>query len=186
MRAARIRRRGPPPDSGAGGGRLKPGASWGRIEPMRLPATLLAALPFLLTLAGSPATAAGPLRAGASARAGGPALAGSPLASGRLDPRLAAAAATAIEPVPVWIEFVDKGETGPADLAARLAEAERALTPEARRRRLKAHVTPLVDWLDLPLEPRYLQALEEAGFAVYGQSRWFNRVAVRVPGARLG
>ena len=76
---------------------------------MRLPATLLAALPFLLTLAGSPATAAGPLRAGASARAGGPALAGSPLASGRLDPRLAAAAATAIEPVPVWVEFVDKG-----------------------------------------------------------------------------
>ncbi len=134
---------------------------------MRLPATLLAALPIMLAFAGPPA------------RAGGPPV------SGRLDPRLAAAAATASEPIAVWVEFADKGETGPADLAERLAAAERSLTPEARRRRLKAHVTPLVDWLDLPLEPRYLRALADAGFTAYGQSRWFNRVAVHVAGARL-
>ncbi|HEY6195940.1 MAG TPA: S8 family serine peptidase [Candidatus Eisenbacteria bacterium] len=146
---------------------------------MRLPAILLAALPFVLVLAGHPAFAAGP--AGAS----GPAIAGAPPVSGRLDPRLAAAATTAIEPIAVWVEFADKGETSPADLAERLAAAARSLTPEARRRRLKAHVEPLVDWLDLPLEPRYLRSLADAGFAAYGQSRWFNRVAVRVTGARL-
>ncbi len=104
------------------------------------------------------------------------------LAQARLDPRLATATAPGAEAVAVWVEFADKGETGPADLAARLAEAARTLTPEARRRRERARVTPLVDWLDLPLEPSYVRALEARGFAVYGQSRWFNRVAVRTSG----
>ena len=102
----------------------------------------------------------------------------------RLDPRLTAATASAAE-VPVWVEFADKGERGPADLAQRLAAAERALTPESRARRIRAHVVPLVDWLDLPLEPTYVQSLADAGFAVYGQSRWFNRVAVHAAGSRL-
>ncbi len=109
-----------------------------------------------------------------------------PPGAGRLDPRLAAAALPGAEPVPVWVEFADKGERGPADLAERLAEAERRLTPEARRRRLRAGVRPLVDWLDLPLEPAYVRALEARGLAVYGQSRWFNRVAVRAAGPLLG
>lgn len=107
------------------------------------------------------------------------------LARSRLDPRLSAALTEGSPPVPVWVEFADKGETGPADLAARLAEAERALTPENRRRRERAHVTPIVDWLDLPLEPSYVQALEARGLAVYGRSRWFNHVAVRTSGHEL-
>ena len=107
------------------------------------------------------------------------------LAHTRLDPRLTAALAEGSPPVPVWIEFADKGETGPADLAARLAEAERALTPENRRRRERAHVHPIVDWLDLPLEPSYVSALEARGLAVYGRSRWFNHVAVRTSGPEL-
>jgi len=40
----------------------------------------------------------------------------------------------------------------------------RALTPEARHPRLKAHVVPLVDWLDLPLEPAYVARSRIAGF----------------------
>ena len=110
---------------------------------------------------------------------------GSTLASSRLDPRLGASLLTGAPPIAVWVEFADKGETGPADLAARLAEAERALTPEARRRRVRARVNPIVDWLDLPLEPTYVHALEARGHAVYGQSRWFNRVAVRTSGPAL-
>src|SRR6185503_654755 len=106
-------------------------------------------------------------------------------ARSRLDPRLALATAPGADPVPVWVEFVDKGEQGPADLMAKLAKAEAALTPEARHRREKAHVQPLVDYLDLPLEPAYVSALEAAGYAVYGQSRWFNRVAVRAAGEPL-
>jgi subtilisin family serine protease len=114
-----------------------------------------------------------------------PALAASAPGPGRLDPRLVLAALPGSEPVPVWVEFADKGERGPADLADRLAEAERRLTPEARRRRERAGVKPLVDWLDLPLEPTYLRKLEARGLAVYGQSRWFNRVAVRTAGPLL-
>src|SRR6185295_9877027 len=36
-----------------------------------------------------------------------------------------------------------------------------------------------------PLEPTYVSALQSAGYAVYGQSRWFNRVAVHASGAPL-
>jgi subtilisin family serine protease len=107
------------------------------------------------------------------------------IARTRLDPSLGASLTEGSPAVPVWVEFADKGETGPADLAARLAEAERALTPENRRRRERARVNPIVDWLDLPLEPSYVRELERQGLAVYGQSRWFNRVAVRTSGAAL-
>src|SRR5262245_51375912 len=108
-----------------------------------------------------------------------------PAGRSRLDPRLEFATQPGADPVPVWVEFTDKGERGPADLAQRLAAAERDLTPEARHRREKAHVQPLVDYLDLPLEPSYVSALQARGYAVYGQSRWFNRVAVRAAGAAL-
>jgi len=104
---------------------------------------------------------------------------------GRLDPRLAYALAPGAAPVAVWVEFTDKGATSPRDLVQRLAAAEAALTPEARHRREKAHVTPIVDELDLPIEPAYLQSLESQGYAYYGASRWFNRVAVRTSGDRL-
>jgi subtilisin family serine protease len=113
-----------------------------------------------------------------------PAVALSSPSSSRLDPRLASAVATA-EPVTVWVEFSDKGEAGPADLARRLATAEASLTPEARRRRERAHVSPIVDWLDLPVESGYLDGLRAAGLEPFGVSRWFNRVAVRTTGDRL-
>ena len=103
----------------------------------------------------------------------------------RIDVRLGFALAPDAEPVAVWVEFADKGEQGPGDLVRRLTAAEGALTGASRARRERAHVTPLVDILDLPVEPSYLHALEAAGFAPYGASRWFNRVAVRASGARL-
>ena len=112
-------------------------------------------------------------------------VAAAPVGGSRLDPRLAAALAPGSEPVPVWVEFADKGETGPADLARRLAEAEQRLTPESRRRRERAGVKPLVDWLDLPVEERYVRELAALGYAPYGASRWFNRVALRASGSGL-
>ena len=139
---------------------------------MRPPALLLAACLMLVA-----AVAAGAGTPGQAARA--------PFGTSRLDPRLLLATSPDAPPVAVWVEFVDKGEQGPADLAARLAEADRALTPESRHRREKAHVVPLVDYLDLPLEPSYVHQLEAAGYAVYGQSRWFNRVAVHTSGPAL-
>jgi hypothetical protein len=103
----------------------------------------------------------------------------------RLDPRLSAALVPGTDPVPVWIDFVDKGEQGPGDLQRRLGEAERLLTPESRARRIRAGLHPLVDYLDLPVEPAYLAALAAAGYQPYGVSRWLNGCSVRVAGARL-
>lgn len=104
----------------------------------------------------------------------------------RLDPRLLPAVlAGAPEPVSAWVTFADKGETGAADLARRLTAAEAALDPHARARRLRADVTPLVDYLDLPVHAPHLEALRAQGLAPYGVSRWFNRAAVRATGAQL-
>jgi len=121
-----------------------------------------------------------------AARAG----AGVPLTpeiAARLDPRLLQSALIpGPDPVPVWVSLADKGEREPSDLAIALARAEAALTPRCRARRERCGVTPLVDYRDLPLHAPYLDALAARGLRPYGQSRWFNRVAVRVPGARLG
>jgi serine protease AprX len=105
----------------------------------------------------------------------------------KLDPRLVADASSAsLDPVPVWLTFADKGERDGGDLAARLATAEAALTPRARARRERAGVWPLVDYRDLPVDARYLAALESRGLTILSWSRWLNRAAVRVPGAQLG
>lgn len=88
-------------------------------------------------------------------------------------------------PVPVWLSFADKGERGAADLVERLAAAEDALTDRARARRLRARVTPLVDYDDLPVDAGYLAELARRGLPVAAHSRWLNRAAVRVPGTRL-
>lgn len=104
----------------------------------------------------------------------------------KLDPRLLPAlSAGEAEPVSAWVTFGDKGETDPADLARRLAEAEATLDPHARARRVRAGVTPLVDYLDLPIHPPYVESLKALGLVPYGASRWFNHVAVRATGGQL-
>jgi serine protease AprX len=104
----------------------------------------------------------------------------------KLDPRLLPVlSAGEAEPVNAWVTFGDKGETGPGDLVRRLAEAEAALDPHARARRERAGVAPLVDYLDLPVHPPYLEALRALGLTPYGTSRWFNCVAVRASGGQL-
>jgi hypothetical protein len=109
-----------------------------------------------------------------------------PSLAAKLDTRLLdEAAAAGPDPIPVWLTFADKGERGTSDLVARLAAAEAALTPRARARRLRAHVRPLVDYRDLPVDPDYLAELERRGLGVVAVSRWLNRAAVRVPAGRL-
>lgn len=104
----------------------------------------------------------------------------------KVDPRLLAMTQAApADTLPVWVEFQDKGERGPADLARRLGSAAAELDPHARARRERAGVRPLVDWLDLPVHEPYVQELEALGFHTFGASRWFNRVAVRVTGPQL-
>ena len=149
----------------------------------------------MLGVAGGPI---GPMRPVAAAGAGVESAAGPrvPTAglTGRLPERLAAkldgrlvSAALSDDPekVAVWLTFVDKGEQGSADLMVRLAAAEAALTDRARARRIRAHVSPLVSYDDLPVATDYLRALDARGLTVIASSRWLNRVAVRVPGAAL-
>ena len=95
------------------------------------------------------------------------------------------AARESADTLTVWVSFADKGESGPADLAAALGAARASLTPRARARRERAGVRPLVDERDLPVPARYLEALAEQGQTPFAVSRWLNRAAVRVPGARL-
>lgn len=103
----------------------------------------------------------------------------------RIDPRLTAALAAGAAPVPVWVEFADKGEQGVGDLERRLARAEAELTPATRARRERAGIRPLVDYLDLPVSPEYLASLEARGLHPYGVSRWMNGCVVRASGAAL-
>lgn len=103
----------------------------------------------------------------------------------KLDPRLQSALLDGAAAVPVWVEFADKGETGPADLTARLIEAERSLSARNLARRVRSGRSPLVDYLDLPLHAGYLEALEAEGFTPEARSRWFNGVTVRASGTGL-
>ena len=103
----------------------------------------------------------------------------------KLDPRLVTPfTQSPDDTVSIWIEFADKGVRDGHERIESLAAAEAALSPRARARRMRAGVRPLVDELDLPLHPPYLADLAAHGFTPYASSRWFNRVAVRVP-ARL-
>ena len=97
---------------------------------------------------------------------------------------LARAAAAPAETLTIWVTFRDKGERDDRDLARRLARAEQGLSPRARARRERAGLHPPVDVSDLPLEPAYLEALTARGLRPFAASRWLNRVALRVPGAR--
>ena len=103
--------------------------------------------------------------------------------AGEIDPRLAPLLTRPDEPVTVWVSFRDKGHD--ADLDAQLARARADLSPRSRARRLKAHVDPLVDVTDVPVVPAYLAELAAQGFETRAVSRWLNRAAVRVSGARL-
>lgn len=116
-----------------------------------------------------------------------PALAGprSGATLAKLDPRLGSALEPGAAPTPVWVEFADKGEQGPGDLQARLAQAEHRLTDKARARRIRSGRSPLVDYLDLPIDANYVAALKALGHEPYGASRWFNRVVVRTSGEGL-
>jgi hypothetical protein len=109
-----------------------------------------------------------------------------PAATRKIQDRLLAKALVSPhETVSAWVHFADHGERNAADLAARLTEAERNLSPRNRARRIRAGVHPLVDERDLPVSAGYLDGLRAAGYQPFAVSRWFNRAAVRVPAGQL-
>jgi len=98
----------------------------------------------------------------------------------KLDPRLLQRALRPSgERLSVWLALADKGEQSPGQLAAMLAAAAGSLAPRALARRMRAGVTPLVDYRDLPVHPGYLETLAARRLEPLAVSRWFNQVAVR-------
>jgi subtilisin family serine protease len=98
----------------------------------------------------------------------------------KLDPALLSFAIAGADSASVWVCFRDKSAGGPAAEAASLAGTRAALSPRSLERRIRAHVTPLVDAADLPVPPEYLAGLRARGLAPFAVSRWLNRAAVRV------
>ena len=147
-----------------------PGAAacvWRLARTARSAARLLAVAGMLAVPVAASASIAPEVAAKLDARLMGRALVGDPLVSS------------------VWVTFADKGERGPADLAAALGRARAELSPRSLERRRRTGVDPLVDYRDVPVFAPYLEELRARGLAPYGVSRWLNRAAVRVPGTRL-
>jgi len=84
----------------------------------------------------------------------------------------------------VWVRFTDRGTLESAGAAERQRAARRQVSARSleRRERRGGVAGPLAG--DLPVEPRYLQALAERGFAVRAVSRWLNAASVTVSAER--
>lgn len=80
--------------------------------------------------------------------------------------------------VKAWIVFTDKdwGTEVVADRAARALVS--TYNPRAiERRRLRRTAPGLFDLHDLPVAPRYVQAVKDAGVRVHVESKWINAVS---------
>ncbi len=72
-----------------------------------------------------------------------------------------------------WVFFNDKGSS-PA-----LADVEANLTPHARARRARNRgLSRLVDAYDIPVNPRYVDAVRRQGLRIRSTSRWLNAVSI--------
>ncbi len=83
---------------------------------------------------------------------------------------------------PVWVYFIDKGESenDPEILAA----AASRLSARALARRAK--VGAGLSWSDLPNSPAYLDWLRERGFEIRAESRWLAAVSMWIKPSDLG
>lgn len=104
----------------------------------------------------------------------------------RIHPAAEWLAATATEPIKLWVFFTDKGlapaARGPALAQARHTLSERSLDRRARRSR---GLEALVGERDLPVHDAYVTQLLNTGATLRRHSRWLNAVSVSVPGDRL-
>jgi subtilisin family serine protease len=84
-----------------------------------------------------------------------------------------------------WVFFNDKDLKDEAAVRAALERVERSLTVKAKERRTQIFGSLALDERDIPVSPRYIQALKDAGFRVKARSRWLNAVSVTAPRSRL-
>ncbi|HYE03515.1 MAG TPA: S8 family serine peptidase [Phycisphaerales bacterium] len=105
--------------------------------------------------------------------------------TGGIHPALRRVLAAEGEPVKAWIFLADRGFTSPEELGAALAEAEGALDPRTRSRRLLRRTdSGLVDERDLPVNEGYIRQIEATGVRVHARSSWLNAVSAAVTAAQ--
>jgi subtilisin family serine protease len=77
-----------------------------------------------------------------------------------------------------WVFFKDKDLGSQFAKRAALESVESSLSAKAKERRLQVLGSLALDARDIPVSPRYIQALKDAGFRIWGRSRWLNAVSV--------
>lgn len=79
----------------------------------------------------------------------------------------------------LWVFFTDKGETDAREFARSVHQAGDRVTDRARSRRARETQGRFVpDYYDVPVSPRYLDAVRSTGAMVRHSSRWLNAVSV--------
>jgi len=107
-----------------------------------------------------------------------------PNLAAKLDGRLLPIGRVAGRADPVWLTFADKGERGVSDLVSRSPRPRRRSRP-AHGRRLRAHVTPLVDERDLRWTRAILAELSRRGSRRGRGLALAQPAAVRLAAGRL-
>ena len=105
---------------------------------------------------------------------------------GRLLAKELAAGNPALQTVPVWVSFRDKGSLDARSLDTALTRVEEELEPRCLWRRAKVRTDGrLVDPLDLPVSARYIERIAPFVQRVRTTSRWLNAVSVEVRPAAI-
>jgi serine protease AprX len=88
--------------------------------------------------------------------------------------------------LPVMVFFTDKGISAQAAYSSALDNAEIALTPAARERRLKARgQDEIVDFRDLPVYASYVNQVQSTGAKLRNTLKWFNAISVDATPAQV-
>jgi serine protease AprX len=89
-----------------------------------------------------------------------------------------------------WIVFKDKGEFKPSDRITQGSKAyetgKSLLTERAISRRLKVlSEENLIDYMDLPIDQKYVSNIQGMGIELIGKSRWLNGVSANLTQAQV-
>ena len=89
------------------------------------------------------------------------------------------------EEAAVWVFFTDKGALSTAEVDRELLRVADSYAPEAVERRLRARGARPFDRRDLPLEKKYVEALQGIGVEFRAFSRWLNAVSVSATASEI-
>lgn len=80
--------------------------------------------------------------------------------------------------VKVWVFFTDKEIFNQTSYRGKAHSAMQSFSDRARLRRLRRSLEPNGDFHDIPVSPRYMELIRQAGAKILRPSRWLNAVAV--------